>query len=98
MFSLSVDAIGMADIKKNGRVSAVICSRCSKHATIHLTSIMNGDEICLSCKAEERQHPLYTDAQLEEELALQQDDTGFQGLFPDKSWVQIKELHPVAQR
>lgn len=72
------------------------CSRCEKHAFIQLTSILNKDVICLSCKAEERQHPLYADAQQEEHRA-ESEGAAFLGMFPDKSWEQIRKMTPVAQ-
>jgi hypothetical protein len=75
----------------------MVCPRCAKHTFIHTTSIMNMDEICLPCKAEERNHPLYIEAQQAEIHSLKQGEGLFQGLFFDKTWEQIRSLEAVSQ-
>jgi hypothetical protein len=74
----------------------VVCPRCSKQSFVHTTSILNADEICLQCKAIERRHPLYLEAQQAEIEAVKQGAQEYQGLFTDKSWEQIKDLDPVS--
>jgi hypothetical protein len=37
----------------------VICDRCEKEASICIGSEFNAEIICLDCKEEEEEHPLY---------------------------------------
>jgi len=56
------------------------CQRCGLETKVHTTSIFNTQDICLLCKAEEKQHPKYNEARLTELEEVKKGNYNFEGI------------------
>lgn len=68
------------------------CDRCNQETKTHSMSWFNTDQICLKCKSEESEHPLYKKAKEIENEEVKKGNHNYPGLFSDKSWADIKNV------
>ncbi len=61
------------------------CERCNKKAIVHTMSMFNVENICMTCKEEERRHPDYEKARVAEAKEVKKGNYNFKGIgFPKK--------------
>ena len=58
----------------------MICERCHTEAQAYTLSMFDNAEICLDCKALERGHPQYPEAQLTERAEVERGNLNFPGI------------------
>jgi hypothetical protein len=61
------------------------CNRCNKKTNVWILSMFNTEEICMDCKAEEKQLPEYEKAVKADMKEIKKGNYNFQGIgFPKK--------------
>ena len=60
------------------------CERCGERTSVHMMSMFNTEDICMTCKRAERRHPRYAEACQAEEEAARRGDVNYPGIgLPD---------------
>jgi hypothetical protein len=56
------------------------CDRCGERTNVHIMSMFNTEDICMTCKRAERLHPRYEEARAAEDEAARRGNVNFPGI------------------
>ncbi|MFZ5945890.1 MAG: gamma-glutamylcyclotransferase [Bacillota bacterium] len=67
------------------------CDRCGKDLVAKTMGYFNTDTLCLECSEEEKEHPLYQQAQQQDYLEMEKGNYYYDGPFAGMNYQEIQQ-------